>query len=275
MGRVLMALLAASLAAGAARGATFTVTTPADGGPGSLRAAIESANDSPGSDKIRFALAGEEASTITLESRLPAIMDRLEINGAGKVTVSGGGLAGGAQRSQWRIGLQILASGSSVKNLTFVDFLDGPSPNGVAILVGDFPESEGTVSKVTVKDNRVFVTDPETFGGPGIALINAEDVEIRNNDVRHTAAGILGRRARNGVIRDNVISEARVRGIGLVAQANSNEIRGNRISESTESIFVTGSWNRVTDNVLCDNGDESPMVFGDGNRVEYNDCTVD
>src|SRR5262245_35124023 len=67
---------------------TFTVTTLADDGPGSLRAAITAANANPGADAIRF--AGGLKGTITLASELN-ITDDLTINGSSpqKVTVSG------------------------------------------------------------------------------------------------------------------------------------------------------------------------------------------
>src|SRR5262249_44772034 len=67
---------------------TFTVTNLADGGPGSLRAAVTSANTTPGADSIQFApgLKG----TIPLASEL-SVTDALTINGPGanKITVSG------------------------------------------------------------------------------------------------------------------------------------------------------------------------------------------
>ena len=69
-------------------GQTFTVTNLSDGGPGSLRAAIDAANASPGAATIRFApgLKG----TILLGSVL-SITDDVTIGGPGakKVTVSG------------------------------------------------------------------------------------------------------------------------------------------------------------------------------------------
>src|SRR5215468_4883251 len=67
---------------------TFTVMNLADSGPGSLRAAITSANTTPGADVIQFApgLKG----TIPLASEL-SVTDALTINGPGanQLTVSG------------------------------------------------------------------------------------------------------------------------------------------------------------------------------------------
>src|SRR5688500_10895688 len=72
----------------AARAASFTVTSTADSGPGSLREAIENANAMPGADSITFALSG----TITLVSALPPITDPAGLSidgGAQSITVSG------------------------------------------------------------------------------------------------------------------------------------------------------------------------------------------
>src|SRR4051794_31159673 len=69
-----------------ARAASFTVTTLADSGTGSLRQAIEDANTTTGADTITFSVSG----TIVLASTLPAINDDLTIDGTGQsVTVSG------------------------------------------------------------------------------------------------------------------------------------------------------------------------------------------
>lgn len=77
------------LACAVGQAATFTVTSFADSGPGTLREAITLANASPGSDVIRFASSG----TIVLTSELPGITEGLEIDGTGHyVAISGNDL---------------------------------------------------------------------------------------------------------------------------------------------------------------------------------------
>src|SRR5262245_24322462 len=61
--------------------ATFTVTTTADSGAGSLRDAIAQANAAPGADTIAFNIAGAGGHTIVLASALPAVTDVLTIDG--------------------------------------------------------------------------------------------------------------------------------------------------------------------------------------------------
>ncbi|MDX6382621.1 MAG: hypothetical protein QOK48_194, partial [Blastocatellia bacterium] len=67
-------------------GTTFNVTTAADNGdnvnptPGSLRAAILSANSTPGADTISFAI-GSGLQTIQPSAQLPTISDAVVIDG--------------------------------------------------------------------------------------------------------------------------------------------------------------------------------------------------
>ncbi|HEY0977807.1 MAG TPA: HYR domain-containing protein [Flavobacteriales bacterium] len=63
------------------RAATFTVTSTADAGAGSLRAAITAANAAAGADTIRFNIPGPGLRTITLSSTLPTISGQLLLNG--------------------------------------------------------------------------------------------------------------------------------------------------------------------------------------------------
>ncbi len=72
----LLAALAAS-----AQAATFTVTTTADSGAGSLRQAIVDANTAPSDDRIEFAIPGNGPHRIELASNLPNIVGTLVIDG--------------------------------------------------------------------------------------------------------------------------------------------------------------------------------------------------
>jgi len=69
-------LLVSSLSA-----ATFTVTSTANSGPGTLRQAILDANASPGTDTINFNLPGGGVQTIAPTNVLPAITNAVIING--------------------------------------------------------------------------------------------------------------------------------------------------------------------------------------------------
>src|SRR3954471_12044935 len=80
---------AAALFAPAAQAANFTVTTDADSGAGSLRAAVISANTTPNADAthpdtIDFDKATWADDTITLTGGQIAITESLTINGPGR-----------------------------------------------------------------------------------------------------------------------------------------------------------------------------------------------
>ena len=59
-----LALVALYLAASAASATTYTVTSTADSGAGTLRQAITDANANPGEDTIAFAIVGSGVHTI-------------------------------------------------------------------------------------------------------------------------------------------------------------------------------------------------------------------
>ena len=61
--------------------ATYTVTTTADSGAGSLRQAITDANGSPGHDDIAFNITGSGVHTIAPATALPTITDQVTIDG--------------------------------------------------------------------------------------------------------------------------------------------------------------------------------------------------
>ena len=77
----LLAVVVADSQRHMAEAATFTVTTTADSGPGSLREAISDANANAGVDAIGFDIAPGGIQTIALLSVLPTITDPVIIDG--------------------------------------------------------------------------------------------------------------------------------------------------------------------------------------------------
>src|SRR4051812_27132403 len=59
----------------------FTVTTTADGGPGSLRQAVLDANAASGADEIHFDIAGRGMHVIAPLSTLPEVRESVTIEG--------------------------------------------------------------------------------------------------------------------------------------------------------------------------------------------------
>jgi hypothetical protein len=79
--RIALATALFSLVALATTAATYTVTTTADSGAGSLRQAILDANTNAGADTIAFDVPGSGVHTITPLTALPVITQSLTIDG--------------------------------------------------------------------------------------------------------------------------------------------------------------------------------------------------
>jgi hypothetical protein len=129
------------LLAPSAQAATFTVTSLADSGAGSLRQAISDANATPAADTIIFGISG----TITLASSLPDITTAITIDGTGRsVTLSGNNAV--------RI-LRVLTNGNlTLKRLTL--------RNGNGVDVGsavDVSNAALTVYDTTFSNNNATV----------------------------------------------------------------------------------------------------------------------
>jgi titin len=165
--------------------ATFTVANNNDAGPGSLRAAILQANARPGPDTITFNIPGAgEALLINLSSPLPAVTDRVAIDGttqpdfAGEplVLLNGQNAGAGAGAN----GLNVVAAGTVVRGLSIFGF----AANGVRVAAGNC-----AVEGCFIGDN----------GGNGVAVVGA----AANARVGGAAAGqgnVIGFNAANGVL---------------------------------------------------------------------------
>ncbi len=179
--------------------ASYSVTSLADAGSGSLRAAIDSANTSLGADEIVFAVTG----TIELATALPAINDTVTIDGT-----TAPGFAGTpevAVRFMNNAGLLLApsSSGSVVKSLSLVD-ASGP---GVSVIG----------SRVTLEGNFIGVlTDgitavPNRGAGVFISAVSS------GNQIGSEGAG-------------NLISGNNEQGI--LISGSGNQIAANRVGVS-------------------------------------------
>ena len=123
----LTALVLVSIASINTQAATFTVTTNADSGAGSLRTAITGANAAAGLDTIQFNISGAGVQTISLASQLPVITSPVIIDGttqpgANCTTVGGllielNGAGAGATAGQGGLEFDSGASGSTIQGL--------------------------------------------------------------------------------------------------------------------------------------------------------------
>jgi hypothetical protein len=159
---------------------TFAVLTLADSGPGSLRAAVEAANASPGADVIRFAPAARDG-TVALTSGELAVTDDLRIDGPGASRLA---VSGSDASRVFRIGAGVTAE---IEDLTVT--------RGNAALRGGGIRNDGTLtlSHAVLSDNRVT-------GLPGVGMaVDAFGGGVFSTGtltVRHTA--FVGNRSVGG-----------------------------------------------------------------------------
>jgi hypothetical protein len=146
---------------------TLTVTSLADSGPGTLRAAIQTANASPsGNFTIDFAVTGK----IDLQSVLPDLANNISIKGPGasSLTVE---RAAGASSDFW---IFELFSGPTVSlsGLTVANGTEGGIQNAGTL----------TISNCTVTGNseRFFPNGGGISSAPG-AVLTISDCMISNN----------------------------------------------------------------------------------------------
>jgi parallel beta-helix repeat protein len=185
---------------------TLVVSSLNDAGPGSLRAAILSANASPAADStaITFCVNG----TITLASGLPTIARNMTINATSAPTYVSGGPPVVALDFNGHPGL-IFGVGSDGSHLLGVA-VDDASGNGVTL----------DSNLLTLDDNYIGLNLAGAAagnGGNGVLVWS----ESNGDDIEPNPSGAPG-------VVANVISGNRLNGIEL-ADSSSNVVEDNRI----------------------------------------------
>lgn len=255
--RTVTALLACALAAAPAGATTYTVTSNADSGPTTLRAAIAASNASAGADIIKFSLAAGQR-TISITTPLSA---------TGAVDIDGTSQPGYAGVPLVRIDGIGLPPNNSALSLVANSKLRGlmvtRAPGAGVVL-------RGTNSQV---DSMYLGTDGVSALGnrTGIDLIDA-------------ALNMIGA-AQAG--RHNVISGNTLEGISIRSDATFNLVVNNRIGTNAAGtaaigngyagMRVFGSNNVIGDpaplggNLVSGNGDHGVQIAdGSDNAVRAN-----
>jgi parallel beta-helix repeat protein len=244
---------------------TFTVTSAADSGTGTLRDAITQANDetsNPGPDTIEFAIPGTGVPNIALASPL-AVTSIVTINGAtqaaGAVEISGGGTVDG--------GLLLSGGSSTVSGLvlnSFVSYaiqLATAGGNTVAgCIVGLDPTGTMKVGADMVRGIWVNGSPGNIIGGTSqgagnVLSGNANGVAIEN-------AGSTGNKVQGNVI-----------GLGTDGSTLQNSTSGVRIAlGATATVVGSTSLNGVGRNVISGNaiGVSLRDAASQSNQVEGN-----
>ena len=268
--RVVRAALAPEPLEGRVLYSTYSVTTVADAGPGSLRQAILDANKRPGVDAITFAI-GSGPRTIAVLSALPTITDPLVLDAttqpgfAGKplIELTGSQVASTSSTT----GISITAGDSVVRGLAINRF----SGNGVRLLTrggnvvcGNYVGTNASGTAAAPNGGQgVFVQTPgNVIGGTTAAARNVISGNTKNGIQLYTAAA-----AGNSICGNYIGTDATGRfavgngqcGVGIDGAANNlvgglqagarNVISGN----ATDGVLVAASGatgNRVWGNYI-------------------------
>lgn len=242
--------------------ATFTVTTPADAGPGSLRQAILDANTAEGADEIHFALPGTAGTVHTIQplSKFPDITGPTTLDAttqpgyAGTPVVELDGSAAGVDID----GITVRARHSQVRGLVINRF----SRHGIVI---DAPPTTARPPGLVSVDGCRIGTDPggnvaQPNGGAGIVvksvitLIGGPLVTQRNLISGNRLAGVWASApsvpGRDGVaikgnyVGTNAAGDAAVPNgsFGILVDTGAPLVRNNLISGNAVSgVHSTGA----------------------------------
>lgn len=217
----------ALLAAGSASAATFTVSSLADSGPGTLRQAALDANATAGADTIQFqsGLTG----TITLTSGDIDLTEAVTITGpgAGLLTVSGND----ASRIFDIAATAEIAENFTITNLTVTSgATDGEDGAGIRV-----SEDNLTLTDVVVSGNDVL-----NGSGGGISVAGYEgSLSINNSTITGNTSTIVG-----GGIAFMVYDGGTLSITSSTISGNASEVYGGGIAAAayySGTLLITGS----------------------------------
>lgn len=234
---------------GHASAATYTVTSNANAGAGTLRQAITDANASVGvTDTIEFAI-GTGQQSIAPTAVLPTISDPLIIDG----TTQPGGATCGTNFTNRNLLVEI--NGTNIGDQTLLTFDTG---------------SDGSTIKGLVI-NRAGLTNP------GLLMQNSNDHIVQCNNIGTNFAGTTGLNSQKAGVVANTVSNLLVGGTGagegnIISGNAGNPGGGDGYRGTTTNLVFQGNYVGVGANGECiGNGDGQGVgVTGSNNTVGGN-----
>lgn len=247
----------------------FQVTSAENAGPGTLRAAINASNQSPGADVIQFqAFQGPGTRTLSISAALPAI--------TGPVIIDGYTAGGGVRNTSTNPAVNNATPGIEIRStagdaiLTINPRGGGSQVRGIAFTVkgGAAPALlVNQASSVTI-DGNAFRAEPPTHMPSAIRIVGGSRNTIGGDISAYPAL-------------QNVMTNYET-GVELVGPSRFNAVVGNRIGgeapQSRVRLQANGVWlrpaasnNTVVQNYLYKNWtairDESSGNVTDGNTI--------
>lgn len=243
----LLLLTLAALFSSNAFAADLVVSNPGDAGEDTLRAALQIANETAGTDTISFQCPEGGTLAIEPESPLPPITDLLVLHG--DCAILDGARAGNAD------GLEVRAP-STIRGLVVRNFTSFGRA-GIALV-----EHEGSVvSSATLTGNdwglRILGGGRHRIGSTSIGGTTAQEANLSGgvlseasslNQIGMEQCLILCSEPHGEiVIRGNA-------GPGIVLQGDFNWIRGQISSNAGDGIRISGEANRIAANITDNAG---------------------
>jgi trimeric autotransporter adhesin len=253
--------------------ATFSVLNPADQGAGSFRQAILDANSTSGSDRIEFNIPGSGVAAIGLESPLPALTERVTIDGwsqPGHVSfpliVVNGSQAGPGS------GLVVNAANSTIRGLVIQGF-DG---DGIVL------SAAGTIIQGNYIGTNTAGTAALGNSGAGIRLLPGTRGTTGGNDGRNSTEKTSTTKSTTQTVEQererNIISGNRNRIVVEGSSSTGNNLTGNYIGTDVTGQFAVPNTEfgilfegAGANRVGGPTGDEQNVISGngrDGIRIE-------
>ena len=232
--------------------ATFTVTSSADSGPGTLRQAILDANASPGLDLIRFT-----TDVLIGPSSLPQITDVVDIDGlrgATRTTVTG---VLGFTAFNFSAG----SSGSTLRNMSVRTFSTAvriaTGVTGVTIADNFIQYGVEIYGDQNTLQNNFPVQLVQTFGDRNVVLDNhigtlhiqfAADNRIGSATSGNTIGLVTLQSAGGTIVEGNILSDVQIS--NALPPAGGSTIIGNTLNGTVQVFNVTGV--EITQNTSTD-----------------------
>lgn len=265
-----LGLVGALAIAEPAAAVTFTVTSTADSGPGSLRDAIDLANLSAGPDTIGFLLPGSGPHTLTPATPLPIIMKALTIAGPGSAKLVIDGAATSAGNGLEAGDCSIPTSFAvSISGVTITGFgADGIRSQCVDLTLSDVVSSSNHDNGINTQSGALSFSHVRSSsnGANGIAAVISEStatidtVSATSNAARGAQFQSTG--GATITIVNSSLGQNVLGGFGGDLNASSLSIRGTTMQNNgTGSTFATF-------------GGGLDLVLHAGSAATLDDCSI-
>ena len=246
-------------------GDTFVVSNTGDSGSGSLREAINQANDNTGPDTIEFSIPGTGPHTIQPTSELPEITDTVIIDGYTQSGASPNSNPPGFGKNSV---LMIELDGSNAGNASGL-IIAGANCTVKGLVINRFERAGiaivGTGASGNLIEGNFIGTDVTGSAALGNAFIGVVIQDAPNNTIGGSQPG------EGNVISGNDSAGILIYVLNEPANASGNKVQGNYIGTD-----VTGSSDlgNAFDGVVIQNAPKTLVGGsqpGEGNVISGND----